>query len=219
MLASHLSQELWRFTLAAVMTSNFRTEKLKNALGSPHEESCLPWPLFRPFCAFSSEGIEAASQNRRKVMNNQRHSLIAYSLLSGVLTLGIFVAPGSASAQSSPFAEAQIPFTFQVGKTVMPAGDYMVSRPSTSIIVLRNRQGTARATVMVFHDSRDSSSMQGSLIFNHYGDRYYFSKVGLLDSSILYKALPDKSEREARRTWHLPKDAQMALNLEPARGQ
>lgn len=89
----------------------------------------------------------------------------------------MFCAAASARAQS---IRAQIPFDFYVNNQKLPAGDYTISRVSElnpDLLQVRKRDGSAQSLIWVVMTSTPLSSKENELVFNRYGDRYFFSQI------------------------------------------
>ena len=74
-----------------------------------------------------------------------------------------------------------IPFKFQVGQTVLPAGQYQVTMDglnhelSLACLTCKGRVSIATSG----GGSDDKARSEGVLVFNRYGDRYFLSEVRL----------------------------------------
>ena len=121
-------------------------------------------------------------------------------------TLGLLALLTAACAfgqQRQLITAADIPFEFQVGKVVLPAGHYDVRRtfldfPDGLYLVCSD---CTRAGVFVPTTRFDSMQAQpeAKLVFNRYGNRYFLSKVipaGYRGGEELSKS---KAEREIAR--------------------
>lgn len=96
-----------------------------------------------------------------------------------VLTLVGTFAVTSANAQNSPYntLTADIPFSFVVSGTTMPAGTYTVEHlQSPNVIRLRQLQGNNFA-VTVGHTVQGERYPEAELQFNAYDNRYFLSEI------------------------------------------
>lgn len=90
----------------------------------------------------------------------------------------------SASGQTSgaPQMTANIPFDFNVGDKTLPAGDYTVRciNPASDqkALQLLARDGGARVLVQT-NSVIGKTSENAKLVFNRYGDRYFFAQAWL----------------------------------------
>ena len=118
-------------------------------------------------------------------------------------TLGILALLVAASAFGQQRLRADIPFEFHFGDTVMPAGQYDVD---TDVGITRNvlsldcracRSHAFAATIAIGGGAEPSA--EGRLVFNKYGDTYFFAEVwipGRLYGGALSES---KTERELAR--------------------
>ena len=96
---------------------------------------------------------------------------------------------------------ADIPFAFTVQNATMPAGQYQLRALSSSSQVIQIRNNQTGQSAMVLAPSSGSTEVKdksiGKVIFNRYGDHYFFSEVWTPDS-LRGRVLPSKLEREYR---------------------
>lgn len=111
-----------------------------------------------------------------------------------LLVIGLFAGLTCLSAQAQDL-KANIPFDFQVGKTLMPAGEYRVSYRANGLLVVRQEGGQHISHMSLpLPAFRSDKAKAGSLQFNRYGDTYFLTTVWSPNSQDGY-ALP-KSARE-----------------------
>ncbi len=81
-------------------------------------------------------------------------------------------------AHAQPRAQANIPFEFSVGKSVLPAGHYTFDS-EVAPGVLRVRSADWKTTIVIITNGAFSRnrSEEGKIVFNRYGDSYFLSKV------------------------------------------
>jgi hypothetical protein len=96
--------------------------------------------------------------------------VIAITFLASVMVAAV----SSAAAQSE--SKANIPFAFQVGSTLMPAGTYIVDSSSPRALWLRGQDGRG-ATVAMASASTNATTAAKKLVFNRYGSRYFLSET------------------------------------------
>ena len=76
--------------------------------------------------------------------------------------------------------EADIPFTFHAGGTKLPPGKYVIHVLNGSDLTLMEIQSADGRTSALFEvrEAQDSTSPKKTeLVFNHYGNRYFLSKL------------------------------------------
>ena len=123
-------------------------------------------------------------------MKTQVHMLIAL-----VAIIGFFET--SATAQTGQLT-ANIPFEFSVGSKKLPAGEYTIkcTNPASDLKVLQLQTRDGRKVAMV-----QTSSVIGKvrddarLVFNRYGNEYFFSQAWLPADDIGMQAPKAKIER------------------------
>jgi len=125
-----------------------------------------------------------------------------YTAIATLALIGLFGAL-SAKAQTSNGIElrADIPFEFTVGKVTLPAGEYTVkcaTRQAADVLELRNRDGHARALVLM-NSVVGKKDKDARLIFNRYGNRYFFAQAWMPSAEIGLKAPKSRAERAIQR--------------------
>ena len=114
-----------------------------------------------------------------------------------MLTLALSLLLSAGVAQAEVTLEANIPFDFQVGKQVMPAGEYTISADVTSGLVhVRARAGGEQALMGSNAAGGGSQAEESKLVFNRYQDRYFLAQLWSADSNY-GRAIPQsRRERE-----------------------
>jgi len=121
--------------------------------------------------------------------------LIAIALLifASLLTAGVAMAADRG-------AQANVPFAFNVGDTVFPAGDYTISqagwRPS-GVIEIRSTDAKHATLTTAFGDAAKPVN-GGELVFNRYGDRYFLTEVLCPNGGLSMQLPTSKLERMVR---------------------
>jgi hypothetical protein len=108
---------------------------------------------------------------------------------------------GSAPAALAGDTElvAHVPFAFVVGNSVLPAGDYTVSRESNdaSVLAISSTDRKQFVNTLTIPTSSEESADQSALVFDKVGDQYFLARVmpaGSEERDILLK--PAALERE-----------------------
>jgi hypothetical protein len=116
-----------------------------------------------------------------------------------VVVLLTALAPVAQSQTSgAPRIVANIPFTFEVGKKVLPAGSYTITvlNPASDRKVLQLRSADGRATAVTLTQGvKGDVSDNAKLVFEQWGDHYVFVKVQLADDATNLAAVRSKSQR------------------------
>jgi len=106
----------------------------------------------------------------------------AYTLIAMIVLVGSMAVAAEAQTGSRTQLVANIPFEFSAGNKTMPAGEYIVRQvnPSSDRAVLQLRSKDGKSSAMVLMDSvidRAKSDEMASLIFNRYGNLYFFAEA------------------------------------------
>lgn len=103
-------------------------------------------------------------------------SFLGSSLLASALAIGMVASAPSAAAQT-PVSKANIPFDFQAGLRVMPAGTYEISRASDHMLMLRET-GQKATEFLLVHDTYTIHTPTGSsIVFDRRGDKYFLRQI------------------------------------------
>src|SRR5271163_3562107 len=97
-------------------------------------------------------------------------------------SIGVVLAMSTISAQGQIIGqlEANIPFTFHAGGAKLPPGKYLIHVLDNSDLGLMEIQSADGRTSALFEvrEAQDSTSPKKTeLVFNHYGNRYFLSKL------------------------------------------
>ena len=107
----------------------------------------------------------------------------------------------SAQAQTSSVQRviANIPFAFSVGKTTLPAGRYTITvlNPTSDRKTLQIRSVNGRASAIVLTTTNDSNvSDTAKLVFERYGDQYFFAQAQLAGDATSLAAVRTKQHSD-----------------------
>lgn len=126
----------------------------------------------------------------------------AYKVMAMLMLLGSLAVVAQAQSQSGTRLTASIPFQFNVGNETLPAGEYAIttSNPASDQAILQLRRNDGRASVQVQMIAAIAQSEQGSrLIFNRYGNKYFFAQVWVEGDANGLQAPKARGERNIRR--------------------
>jgi hypothetical protein len=104
-------------------------------------------------------------------------SLMTFGLCAAAL---VFAAATDASAQSPVKLTADIPFDFQVGDELLPAGRYEVrrgGRDSNALLVVRRAGGGETAARLTTAVARREAARVTKLVFRRYEGHNYLAEV------------------------------------------
>ena len=137
---------------------------------------------------------------------------LAIMMLLAVLAVG-----AHAQTSSAQKVIASIPFTFNVGKTTLPAGKYTITvvNPSSDRKVLQIRRLDGHDSVMVQTTTNTvQASEKAKLVFDRYGDRYVFSQAQLAGDSTSLAAVRHKEPAEKNATAKVNKKSAIVIVAE-----
>jgi len=123
------------------------------------------------------------------------------------LVLVVLVAiSAQAQSRSNQQLRFHIPFAFNAGNSVLPAGDYGVAivNPSSDHSVLRITSSDGKSTTMIRTvDVEGWAAPKAKMSFRHYGDRYFLAQVWMAGESTGLVAPTSKSEKAIRQQFGL----------------
>jgi hypothetical protein len=102
-----------------------------------------------------------------------RKMLVALVIGSCLALAGL--APAWAQDQGS--VKATIPFAFNVGAKVLPAGSYEIRRLTAGSVGINNERTGDCAVALVMNREPQKPSGDAELVFNQYGESYFLSEV------------------------------------------
>jgi hypothetical protein len=92
----------------------------------------------------------------------------------------VFTTLAPAQSHAQQVTQAKIPFAFQVGNTMLPAGEYQVrpALPNTKVVEQIRRTDWSAATLVNTNavEGKDTNA-QPKLIFNCYSDECFLSEI------------------------------------------
>jgi len=121
--------------------------------------------------------------------------------LATILLVGVLAAAAQAQTSSAQKMVANIPFTFNVGQTELPAGKYTITvvNPSSDrkVLQIRNADGHSSAMIQTTSELRNAAG-NAKLVFHRYGDRYFFAQAQMAGDMTSLAAVKTKAERTER---------------------
>ena len=123
-----------------------------------------------------------------------------YSVIAAVALICLF-AVSSAKAQSTSrvVLRAEIPFEFTIGKVMLPAGEYTVRNVSDSSDILQLRSADGHSALVQMNSIIGKADDNAKLIFNRYGNHYFFSQAWMPATQTGLEAPKSRAERAAGR--------------------
>ena len=140
-------------------------------------------------------------------------------LAMSVVVLVTMAAATTAQAQTMKQLTADIPFDFHVGGERFAAGKYTVRclNPSSDVKVLQLRKTDGQSSVMLHTNSMVGRINRNSkLVFNRYGNQYYFSQAWLVSEGLGMQAVKSRQEKatakEMARLSYKPEMIALTMN-------
>jgi hypothetical protein len=122
--------------------------------------------------------------------------------LSLAIAIMMFMTLATITAEAQVFGskeiQARIPFSFNVGSRTLPAGDYTVKvlNPNSDRSVLQIRSRDGRLSALIHANGITSKDQDNAkLVFNRYGDTYYFAQAQMAGDSTRLAAVKTSAER------------------------
>ena len=118
-------------------------------------------------------------------------------------------AVGVASAQSVFSAKWNVPFSFTVGRAILPPGEYVIrssnSSEDWSLLSIQNQKGPESTYFMVNPFQQSKASENSKLVFHQYENQYFLAQVCIRGEGTGRELPMTKAEREvAREAKHTP---------------
>jgi hypothetical protein len=87
-----------------------------------------------------------------------------------------FVTAGTAVAQTDS-VRASVPFAFAVGRTWLPAGDYIITETSQRQISIEDAATRRMVALSLIQPENLAATGPGNLLFHEYGERYFLTSI------------------------------------------
>lgn len=116
-----------------------------------------------------------------------------------LLALSFAVLLSASTAHAQINLNATIPFAFQIGETVLPAGDYSVSHEAqTGLVRVAAQSGKMGVAVHSQPVGGGPAASDGisKLVFRRYGHNYFLSEAWTSDSNTGRAVLQSRKEKE-----------------------
>jgi len=124
------------------------------------------------------------------------------SYVTTTIAILMFMAVVTVTAEAQAFGSqemrARIPFAFNVGKTEFPAGKYTITvlNPNSDRKVLQIKSADGKLSALI-HTSELNANVSDDtkLVFNRYGNRYFFAQAQMAGESTTLAAVKSNAER------------------------
>ena len=134
----------------------------------------------------------------------------AYTMIAMIVLVGSMAVAAQAQTSGRTQLIANIPFEFNVGSKTLPAGEYLVLSTSaeTSNVVLKIQSQDGKASAMLQTGTVEGKQRHGAqLLFNRYGDRYFFAQAWTGVDRTRLEASKSSGERRVEREFAAIKKA------------
>ena len=114
------------------------------------------------------------------------------------LLIIVFAGVIAINAQAQTKVIANIPFAFNVGKTMLPAGRYTITllNPTSDRKILQIRSLDGRSSAMLLTNGVIGKAHENAkLVFERYGDRYVFAQAQLAGDETTLAAVRSKNKK------------------------
>jgi hypothetical protein len=139
-------------------------------------------------------------------MKNRILALVGLALLAAV----------SAHAQNQETVRVDIPFAFQTGDHLLPAGQYEIRHINREVVRLQGPGDVADA-VMVHLTIAKKAPAEGSIVFHQIGNRYFLAELWSPGQTNGDASVTSRAEREAMSDLKSERASKrVALNTVPA---
>src|ERR1700730_1018244 len=128
-------------------------------------------------------------------MKRQAYTVIAMIVLGGSMAVAT-----KAQSFGGTHLVANIPFQFNVGNKILPAGEYQVwsINDSSKVVLIQSQNGKASAMLRMSTVERKSQD-RTMLIFNRYGNHYFLAQTWVYGATSGLQAPKSRAERAAER--------------------
>lgn len=125
-----------------------------------------------------------------------------YPIMALLVLLGSMAVAAQAQSASRTELRASIPFPFNAGDKTMAAGEYRIRTISndSSNVVVKIEDLEGKSSVMLHMSATERKTNESSnLVFNRYGNRYYFAATLVKGEPTRLAAAKSKGERATER--------------------
>jgi hypothetical protein len=106
----------------------------------------------------------------------RKQMLKGLTMMLGIMTLALATAVVTAQGQTLS-ARATVPFAFEVGDRILPAGDYQLNTISASGAVVRIQGSDSQNVALGMTRETAGIAKQAQLVFHRFGERYFLAEV------------------------------------------
>lgn len=125
-------------------------------------------------------------------MKHARYAIVLVAMITAALV-------GTSFGQASGPLKANIPFDFQVGNTMLPAGEYRLDQMN-SILLLASADKSAHAAIAVRRCETLKEQEKSKLVFHRYGSDYFLSTIWVAGDRAGRDVPTSKREKEIAKS-------------------
>jgi hypothetical protein len=97
--------------------------------------------------------------------------------------------------------KANVPFAFEAGKVLLPAGIYTVSELGNDAVVIRSRESGAAVTTQYYNEEK-LRAQSPKMVFHKCGDSYFLAEIWDGSGNAGMELPESKRERELQASNH-----------------
>lgn len=123
-----------------------------------------------------------------------------YTMIALIVMVGSLAVAAQAQGGSGSRLVASIPFDFSVDGKTLPAGEYTVRQinPSSDRVILQLRSKDGHGAMIQMNNVIGRANDGARLVFNRYGNQYYFSQAWMAAEATGLRATPNRAEHSER---------------------
>jgi hypothetical protein len=134
--------------------------------------------------------------HREKHLEEHKGDTKMKTLKTIILIVGAVALWGASGLHAQTKTSANIPFNFSAQNTTLPAGEYTMSKTSTSrdVMLIRNVETNKAVLVLAPDGAYKGAQNKNVVVFHRVGDRYFLAEVKT--DGVRGHLAPSKLERE-----------------------
>lgn len=125
-----------------------------------------------------------------------RRAATMLAVLAMMASTAVFAAPASLEGK----IEVHVPFAFAAGKATLPAGDYIVRRERTNVLLIQNKESHEASLLITLPTDTQQTRRHTALVFNRYSNgNYFLAQVRSFDGTTTFRITPSSGEEQMAR--------------------
>jgi hypothetical protein len=149
----------------------------------------------------------------RKAPETNEEILMKNQICTALMTLGLAGTFGSVllTAQDTPRELGTVPFAFQVGDKIMPAGTYAATEMNANGLMQLTNQSTRESILVAAFIPKSGKYGQSKLTFNCYGGHCFLSEIWYPQESVGHAVKASRHEKEMAANSNQEKQVYVAM--------